>query len=379
MKQIWSVKWAILFTDIKDFTLKSSLLTSKQIGSLLNKQWELVLPILKKYFWQVVKELGDSYMVVFENAENAALASIEIQKKLWNYNSKTKLNLYKLELRITIDYWILDRKSTSKWEDYFWTPVNLASRLQSKTPENCIFITSWMYDEVIGNKEIETIFLWKTTFKWILFEVWVHKLIFWDACKTLHTDKKIDEYFVSEESKKTIENIDSSIFKFASVAAIIWIQPIPFLDIYWLLLLHLYLLNQISKEYWITLTKEESKEVITTVMWSVTGSYLLSHGLVWLSKIGLVWIGWYIMMPLNFALTYSIWKILSFYLYKKSQWLKSSNSELKTLFKYSMVSWKSIAKKDKDKILNIGKKYKDWIVKKIKDMKINLDFFKNKK
>jgi len=43
-------------------------------------------------------------MIVFEKAENAVIASIEIQKKLQEYNFNIELNLYKLELRISIDY-----------------------------------------------------------------------------------------------------------------------------------------------------------------------------------------------------------------------------------------------------------------------------------
>jgi hypothetical protein len=43
-------------------------------------------------------------MIIFENAENAAHCSIEIQKQLEEYNKKIKFNLYQIELRITIDY-----------------------------------------------------------------------------------------------------------------------------------------------------------------------------------------------------------------------------------------------------------------------------------
>ena len=71
------------------------------------------------------------------------------------------------------------------------------------------------------------------------------------------------------------------------------------------------------------------------------------------------------MMPLNFAMTFSIWKIISFYFYKKSQWVKATNSEMKELFKYSIKSGKDIAKKDKNKIMEIWTKYKDSFSKKI--------------
>ena len=70
MEHIDTIKWAVVFTDIKDFTLKTSLLTQLQITKFLNKQDEIVLPIIVKYFWKVVKTIWDAYMIVFEKAEN---------------------------------------------------------------------------------------------------------------------------------------------------------------------------------------------------------------------------------------------------------------------------------------------------------------------
>jgi len=79
----------------------------------------------------------------------------------------------------------------------------------------------------------------------------------------------------------------------------------------------------------------------------------------------MIWFWGYIMIPLNFGLTYAMWKILSMYFYQKSQWVKATNYEIKELFKYSINSWKNIAKKDKNQIKEIWKKYKDSFLKKI--------------
>ena len=140
MEHIDTIKWAVVFTDIKNFTLKTSLLTQLQITKFLNKQDEIVLPIIVKYFWKVVKTIWDAYMIVFEKAENAVIASIEIQQKLEEYNSSIELNLYKLELRISIDYGDLEREINLNWEDFFWEIFNVSSRVQNITTENKIFI-----------------------------------------------------------------------------------------------------------------------------------------------------------------------------------------------------------------------------------------------
>jgi len=151
MKQLWSIKWVVLFTDIKNFTLKSSLLTQKQINILLNDQDKIIFPIIKKYFWKIIKSLWDSYMIVFEKPENAINVWIEIQNKILEYNSNIKLNLYKIELRITADYWNLDKNLSINWEDFLWMPVNIASRLQSITPENKFFISWELFNKIKDN------------------------------------------------------------------------------------------------------------------------------------------------------------------------------------------------------------------------------------
>ena len=373
MRKIWRIKWAVLFTDIKNFTLKTSLLTQKQIEDLLNKLNDIIFPIISKYNWEIVKSLWDSYMIIFKNIKNSVLCAISIQEELEIYNSKIKFDLFKIELRITIDSGFLDKKFTVKWNDYFGEAVNISSRLQSITDANRIFFTWNLYNEIKSEKSIKSIFLWQTTFKWILENIDIYEIIY--------NDKEIKkwDFSILNNMDKSIKNIDDTIFKFASVAAVLWIQPIPFFDTYALLPLHLYLLNQIAKEYWIKLTTKDSKEIFSTIIWSIWWSYLLWQWVVWLSKIWTFWLWWYLIIPLNFWLTYAIWKILSYYLYKKSKWIKSTNKELNDLFKYSLSSWKNIAKKDKDRVIDFWKKHKDEILKFIKDIKIDFSFLKNKK
>ncbi len=151
MKQLWTIKWAILFTDIKNFTLKTSLLTAKQIEELLNKLNDIIFPIISNNNWKIIKSLWDSYMILFTNPQDAVFTSVDIQNALTSFNSHIKFDLFKIELRITIDYWSLEKKFTIKWDDYFWETVNLASRLQSITDANKIYITWKVYEKINKN------------------------------------------------------------------------------------------------------------------------------------------------------------------------------------------------------------------------------------
>ncbi|QFR39141.1 DUF697 domain-containing protein [Candidatus Gracilibacteria bacterium 28_42_T64] len=371
MKHIDSINGAVLFTDIKDFTLKTSLMTQVQINTLLSKQDEIIFPIIKKYFGKIVKSIGDSYMIVFEKPENALQTSIEIQKKLEKYNSQIELNLYKIELRISADYGSLEREVTINGEDYFGDSVNVASRLQNKTPENKIFISGGLWNAIQKKNDYVHLYLGKTSFKGVLYEVDIYEIVHnLQEVKNIKEGKiqhvNINDYFISEDFKTKIKKIDDTIFKFSSVAAILGVQPIPFLDTYSVLPFHLYLLQEISHSYGIELNKDESKEIFTTILSSVGGSYVFSQTIVGITKLGFVGFGGYLMIPLNFGLTYSIGKVLSYYFYKKSQGVKATNKELKTLFSYSVKSGKEIAKRDKNKIINIGKKYKKTFIETIK-------------
>lgn len=362
MKHIDSIMWAIVFTDIKDFTLKTSLLTQKQITDFLNKQDEIILPIITKYFWKIVKSIWDSYMIIFEKAINAVNSSIEIQKELEKYNENIDFNLKKIELRISIDYWLIEREFNNNIEDFYWTTVNIASRLQTIIPENKIYTTKKVIEEINNDEIINSNYLWKTSFKWILYEVDIFEISNLKSRKNI----KNNLYYLKEENIIKIKEIDNLIFNYSSVAAILWIQPIPFLDWYTVLPFHIYMLNEIAKKYGLKLTKEESKEILITVAWSIWTTYIFSQWIVWLWKIWTFWMWSYIMVPINFWLTYWIWKTISFYFYKKTQWVKATNQELKELFKYSVNSGRQIAKKDKNKIIETGKKYKDSIIKKVK-------------
>ena len=71
MEHINALDGVIIFTDLKDFTLKTSLLTQKQIDALLDDQDQLMLDSLKKFNGTLIKTIGDSYMMFFEDIEKS--------------------------------------------------------------------------------------------------------------------------------------------------------------------------------------------------------------------------------------------------------------------------------------------------------------------
>ena len=58
---------AIVFTDIKGFTERTSMQTLEQNETLLKTHNELLAPLFKGLGGRIVKTIGDAFMVTFES------------------------------------------------------------------------------------------------------------------------------------------------------------------------------------------------------------------------------------------------------------------------------------------------------------------------
>lgn len=378
MDNVNTKNWVILFSDLKDFTLKTSLLTQKQIDKILDDQDKLMLLNLKKYNWNLIKTVWDSYMIFFDLPKNALLFAIEIQKLLKDYNKDKKISLHKIEIRISINYGILNKKDTINWHDFFWDSVNLASRVLSRTLENKIFITDKLYESLINEAiNCRFDFLWKTTFKWILYEVWVYEVIYdtediklfdkWEYKK--ENLKKILE---DEKTKLREKNIDDIIFKCSCINCFVSIQPIPFIDIYSSIWFYTYMLNSIALQYKVKLSKKEINEILITIFSAIWSVLTINQIIQWVSKLWFVWIAWFLFIPMNFSTTYWVWKVMNYYFYSKNNNLKINNKEIKELFLSSKNDWAKYAKNNKKEILDIWRKFKNEFLNFQKESKIEL-------
>lgn len=375
MENIDTFDEVIIFTDLKDFTLKTSLLTQNQINKLLNDQDMIILKSLKKYNGTLIKTIWDSYMILFEDRKKSVLFAIEVQNEFFMYNQTKKIKLQEIEVRISMDYWPVNKKSTINGYDYFWDCVNLASRILSKTLENKIFITSKFYEYIKDNNEdIRFYFLWNTTFKWILYEVWVYEIIYKkDDIKSFDSwNFDMFQYWdilVNEKIKIQSKNIDDIIFKSSCINAVFWVQPFPFFDIYSSVTVYMYMLKKIAKEYNINLTTHQAKEILATLTTAIWSTLFINQTINGISKIWLVWMAWFLLVPLNFWTTYGIWKIINEYFYKSTKNIHLTNREIKDLFLSWKNYWIKYAKENKKEILQIWRNIKKDFIEYIKCVK----------
>ena len=73
-----SVDLSILFCDIRAFSMNSEMMTAKESFEFVNRIYGKAGPIIRKYNGFVDKYIGDAVMALFESADDAVAAGIEL-------------------------------------------------------------------------------------------------------------------------------------------------------------------------------------------------------------------------------------------------------------------------------------------------------------
>jgi class 3 adenylate cyclase len=137
---------AIVFTDMADFTTISAQDEQKALD-LIQKQNEIIKPIVEKHNGEWLKEIGDGLLFSFDSSLEAVRCSIQIQETLKDIDD--------LNIRIGIhqgDIFIKDG-------DVFGDDVNIASRVEGFSPIGGISISDKVHKDISGVSDIKTSFL----------------------------------------------------------------------------------------------------------------------------------------------------------------------------------------------------------------------------
>ncbi len=118
-----TVTRTVAFTDLANYTAKVSRSDREGLRRILLDHEALVQPIVNRHGGRVVKNLGDSFMVLFDAATDALRAGLEIQQLV------TSSGAMLLRLAMTTG----DVEEIEG--DAFGESVNLAARILSKTPK----------------------------------------------------------------------------------------------------------------------------------------------------------------------------------------------------------------------------------------------------
>jgi len=131
---------AIVFTDIKGFTERTSKQTLEQNEKLLKTHNEMLAPLFKGLGGKIVKTIGDAFMVTFESPTSAVLAGIAVQDALWAYNQKA-IPEEQLHVRVAINV----GEVRLEGNDVFGEPVNIAARVEGVAEADEVTFTESVY------------------------------------------------------------------------------------------------------------------------------------------------------------------------------------------------------------------------------------------
>ena len=131
---------AIVFTDIKGFTERTSKQTLEQNEKLLKTHNDMLAPLFKGLGGRIVKTIGDAFMVTFESPTSAVLAGVAVQDALWKYNLSA-IAEEQLHVRVAINV----GEVRLEGNDVFGEPVNIAARVEGVAEAGEVTFTESVY------------------------------------------------------------------------------------------------------------------------------------------------------------------------------------------------------------------------------------------
>lgn len=341
----------IIFTDLKDFTYKNALLTDKQIEEILSHFDRLVQSASKAYDVKLIKSIGDAYFAVSQNAENAYKFAQDILSESKKYDEKQKIDIKKISLRVTITYGSVTQNTALDLEDYFGEAINLWARIMDMTPGGQIFCTQEVEHELTKVCDIK--YIGDFSFHGILTEIPLYSL-------TEISDEMIESLKKTEDSR--LKECEEVVFRSSCVAAILSVQPLPFLENLNLVAVHLYMILRISGKFQKPLSLKESSKVFSELIAPLGISYAAFQGSASMIKILLPGIGGYLFAPVSFSVSYALGKLYIMYFYYQASGEVLTPELIKELFAKHKREGKRIAKERKKDIVEIGKKYSSEIL-----------------
>lgn len=138
----------VMFIDMAGYTAKTSKMPRKELQEILEEFEKVVKPSIENFGGKIIKGMGDAYLITFHSPTNSILCSMEIQKKISDRNEQIQDKSKKFHTRIGLS----SGEVYERGGDIFGTPVNLASRIQSKGKSGDILFGESVYHSMNKNE-----------------------------------------------------------------------------------------------------------------------------------------------------------------------------------------------------------------------------------
>ena len=131
-----------MFTDLVGFTSLTQS-NEQQALDLLETHYRFLRPIFALHRGREIKTIGDSFLVEFENALDAANCAIEIQRRVYSRNSSVSDSE---QFRLRIGVHLGDVVHTAN--DVLGDAINIASRIEPLAEPGGVCVTEQIYAQV---------------------------------------------------------------------------------------------------------------------------------------------------------------------------------------------------------------------------------------
>jgi adenylate cyclase len=154
-RRIWDLfgeKWAVMFTDLSGFSRRVEQFGIIHFLQVIYEQRKLLLPIVERHDGLLIKEEGDSLLILFRRVERALEAGIAMQRACRMVNERRKPE-EQILLCLGIGYGDILRIAD---QDAWGREVNSASKLGEDTAKaNEILVTAAAHQELTGRSDVE--------------------------------------------------------------------------------------------------------------------------------------------------------------------------------------------------------------------------------
>jgi class 3 adenylate cyclase len=162
---------AIMFTDIKGFTERTSGTTREGMKSLLAEHDRLLVPVFQYFDGRIVKTIGDAFLVTFASPTDAVLCGVTIQEVLRQYNLAAE-EARRLEVRVAINVGEVEVTDN----DVLGEAVNIAARLEGATEAGEVYFTDAVL-QTMNRSEAPSADVGEKLFKGIPHPVRVYRVV----------------------------------------------------------------------------------------------------------------------------------------------------------------------------------------------------------
>lgn len=164
---------SILFADLAGSTERQARSSRAAIASDIARFQALLTPVFAAFRGELVKSMGDGFLVCFESPTDAVLAAVQVQKQLHADNASRAELGSQLHVRIGIATGEVSRDASG---DVFGDPVNLAARVQASAEPDAVWLAETTFLSMNKN-EVQAFEVGARVFKGIPGEVKVYRVL----------------------------------------------------------------------------------------------------------------------------------------------------------------------------------------------------------